>query len=136
AIVTAAQGGQLTEGIASEHLEAIEAVAQLVASERSFFDEVHIEGININTRAEKSLTINSESGNRIREAYNLTTISHRNVTGTIVIVNQRSFYFVIRLPNYKEVTCHAYTDPIRHAIGLLRNGMEATVSGPYTRRPR
>jgi hypothetical protein len=97
---------------------------------------VQIEGINLSTRAEKSLTINFESGNRIREAYALTTTSHRNVTGTIVIVNQRSYYFVIRLPSYKEVTCQAYTDPIRHAIGLLRNGMEATVSGPYTRRPR
>lgn len=133
-IATAVDRGRVRQGLASDHFDAIEAVAQLIPNQNSFFEAVEINGRSAR-KTDRSLVLNVQYGRLIRDIYQTALTSARTITGEIFLVNSQSNTFSIRT-GYKEVTCVATSDSQRQHIPLLRNGDQVSVKGRVQRRKR
>lgn len=135
-IADAIENGRLTTELANQNIEAIEALANLIPSQRSFFETVQIQGHSASKKDARKLIINAASGQVIKEAYQLAMQGERRIKGTVVAVSARSFSFIVRSSGFKETTCIGLTDPVREFIAALANGTEIWVRGPITLRKR
>ena len=132
AIASAVDRNHVTQGLASDHFNAIEALSEIIPSQNSFFDSVEINGL----RAEKPtipLVITVEYGRILKGIYHTVSSSPRDIAGEIFLVNSQSYRFTIRT-GYREVTCIATNSEQRRVIPFLRNGMHVSVRGHLQKR--
>ncbi|HEX3885123.1 MAG TPA: hypothetical protein VHW66_20885 [Stellaceae bacterium] len=126
------QDGEITEGLAENNFDAIEAVAPIVPRQNSFFEAIEINGRHPD-RVMRPLIINVAQGNAIREVYENAKLSLRTIEGEIFLVNSHSYQFTIAA-GAKNVTCVATTDEQRARISTLQSGDRAVVRGYLTHR--
>jgi hypothetical protein len=119
---------------ASQDADVIGLLAPLVPTEKSYFDQVTIEGRGI--KKPYALTIDLESGQRIWDEYSSPSHRRRTRTGRVVEVSDRSLSFILRERSGREVTCVANLEATLVKFKSLRNGMRVEVVGTFEERVR
>ena len=126
------QAGLITQNLADDNFDAIEAVASIVPRRNSFFNAIEINGRHPD-RLIQPLVINAEQGNAIREVYENARFAIRTIEGEIFLVNSLSHQFTMSAAA-RKVTCVATTDGQRARVATLQPGDRAIVRGYLTPR--
>jgi hypothetical protein len=133
--LAAEKNNEISRAVINDNVAAIEAVVRLIPDENSFFSTVEIAG-KIPQKKGEGFSIDARAGQKIKEAYYGRREAKRTVKGTIVDVNGRSSTFVVKLGNYREITCVSYSDAITKILFSLKNGTAVSVTGTFERRKR
>jgi hypothetical protein len=120
------------EDIASDHLQALEAIIRIMPGRHGFFDSIEING-----QAKEPLlqpaVIRRRDTKLLRDAYALASGSRREITGEVFLINGHSHQFTMAAGD-RNVTCVATTQAQRDQIDLLQKGDRVFVRGDLTER--
>lgn len=137
-VVLAASKGKLSSDFAGDHLDAIGAVSQILPTDHSNFDRLEISIADSPLNERRIINITSNTGQAIRNAYELAVVSQDTFSGTVVEVSKRSGTFILSTATQREITCMppSYAFTLQQEIKNLRNGKTVKIRGKYIRRSR
>lgn len=135
-LVADAEDGEITKQDATDHIELLKQIQELLPTEDTDFEQVDFHALVNQER--RQIVLTEEVGERLRRAHDTALGEAAEYTGRITIVNSKRSTFVIQRDVGRELTCSvpAVEFAELEAREDFRGGTKVVVAGQFYQRAR
>ncbi len=129
-LVIEAEKGEIKKAYAIEHFGTLDQVNELVPTSKNELDRVEFRSHS----SLKPVSLDDRLGTKFRLAHRIAELAPRQITGSIIEINERAGTMVILDGGAREVTCVFDRNDYNSLDVAI--GDKIRVHGNFTRRPR